>query len=55
LNIDSATTLGIVQVSKVVQSNSSTSQETAASEELTGQAENLMRQASQFRLRDKTE
>jgi methyl-accepting chemotaxis protein len=43
---------GIVQVSKVVEANSATSQQAAAaSEELTGQAENLLRQAAQFRLR----
>ncbi|MEA4897735.1 MAG: methyl-accepting chemotaxis protein [Christensenellaceae bacterium] len=43
----------IMQVSQVVQSNSATAEESAAaSEELNGQADLLIRQANQFKLRD---
>ncbi|MEA5069963.1 MAG: methyl-accepting chemotaxis protein, partial [Christensenellaceae bacterium] len=44
---------GIMQVSQVVQANSATAEESAAaSEELNGQADLLIRQANQFKLRD---
>ncbi|MEA4898020.1 MAG: methyl-accepting chemotaxis protein, partial [Christensenellaceae bacterium] len=43
---------GIMQVSQVVQANSATAEESAAaSEELNGQADLLVRQANQFKLR----
>ena len=47
-------TLGVDQISQVVQTNSATSEESAAaSEQLSGQAEMLKEMVGEFRLKDK--